>query len=186
MVLQHERLYTLAEFREIARLPENEERRLEWEDGVIVDVGSSSRLNSVTALRIGTFLNVHVMGHKLGYVSGADGGYFLKAAKRIRRPDTAFISHARAVTLDGIEFDAAPDLAVEVVSPDEDIFKKATEYLQSGTQMVWAVYTLDRVVYVMTLGDKGGILSLPFAENDTLDGGDVLPGFTLPVRDIFP
>lgn len=131
-------------------------------------------------------MNMHVMAHQLGYVTGADAGFYLSSAKRIRRPDTAFISYARAVTLDGVEFDSAPDLAVEVVSPDEDIFKKVTEYLRSGTRQVWAVYVEDRMVYVMKLNDQGAIISLPLTDADTLDGGDVLPGFALPVREIFP
>lgn len=117
MLLEHEKLYTVEEFWQISLAPENEERRLEWEDGEIVDVGSSSRLNTVTAIRIATFLNVHVMAGKLGYVTGADAGCYLKSAGRVRRPDTAFISQSRAETLDGIAFDDAPDLAVEVVSP---------------------------------------------------------------------
>jgi Uma2 family endonuclease len=85
----------------------------------------------------------------------------------------------------GVDFDGAPDLAVEVVSPDEDIFKKAREYLNAGARIVWAVYAEEQTVYVMRLDAQGTLTSVPFGINDTLDGGDVLPGFTLPVRDIF-
>ena len=72
-----EKLYTAEEFFEIANLPENEDKRLELDDGVIVDMGSSSQLNTVTAMRIGTFLNNHVIPNDLGYVTGADGGFKL-------------------------------------------------------------------------------------------------------------
>jgi len=136
-------------------------------------------------MRIGHFFNAFVIPRDLGYVTGADGGFKL-ASRRARRPDVAFISKARGVTLEGIEFDVAPDLAVEVVSPDEDVFKKAREYLHAGTRMVWAVYADEQIVYVMTLDDDGGIHSLPFGIDATLDGGDVLPGFKLAVKDIFP
>lgn len=50
---------------------------------------------------------------------------------------------------------------------------------------MWAVYTDERVVYVMTLNEQGAVVSQPFGVNDTLDGGAVLPGFALPVRDVF-
>lgn len=56
-----EKLYTAEEFFEIARLPENVEQRLELDGGVIVDIGSSSRINTVTAMRIVYFLNAHVI-----------------------------------------------------------------------------------------------------------------------------
>jgi Uma2 family endonuclease len=84
------------------------------------------------------------------------------------------------------KFKAAPDLAVEIVSPDEDIFGKAEDYLHAGTQQVWAVYPDKHMVYVFTLDADGTIRSKPFGIDDTLDGGSFLPGFTLPVREIFP
>lgn len=184
MVLQQEKLYTAEEFWEIAGLPENENRRLELEDGVLVEMAASGPINTVTAGRILYFLNGFVIPRDLGYVTGADGGFKL-APKRVRLPDAGFISKERLAALPR-RFDLAPDLAVEVVSPDEDILKKAREYLHVGTRMVWAVYTEDRIVYVMTLGDGDAIVSIPYGEGDTLDGGDVLPGFTLAVKDIFP
>jgi Uma2 family endonuclease len=183
-MMVREQLIDAETFFEIAHLAENEERRLELEDGVIVDMGSSTRLNTVTGSRINHFLNAWVLPRKLGFVTGADGGYKL-AIGRVRRPDTAFMSAARAGALVGVDFDGAPDLAVEVVSPDEDIFKKAREYLNAGARIVWAVYAEEQTVYVMRLDAQGTLTSVPFGINDTLDGGDVLPGFTLPVRDIF-
>jgi Uma2 family endonuclease len=134
---------------------------------------------------IAHFFNAFVIPQNLGYVTGPDGGYKL-AAGRIRRPDVGFIAAARNVKLEGVEFDGAPDLAVEVVSPDEDVFKKAREYLHSGAKIVWAVYTDEKIVYVCTLDDHGILSWQPFDINSTLDGGDVLPGFTLAVREVFP
>jgi hypothetical protein len=52
--------------------------------------------------------------------------------------------------------------------------------------MVWAVYADDKRVYVMTLDADGLIISTPHGMDATLDGGDVLLGFTLAVRDVFP
>lgn len=181
-----EKLYTLEEFRAIASLPENEDKRLEWEDGVIVDMGSSSRLNAVIASRIGYFFNAFVLPNDLGFVTGPDAGFSLKAVGRVRRPDVAFVSNKHCLELVGVEFDLAPDLAVEVVSPDEDVFKKVKEYIRSGTRLVWAVYGDDRVVDVFTPTSEGEFRVQELTVSDTLDGGDVLPGFTLPVCEIFP
>jgi Uma2 family endonuclease len=183
MVLR-EKLYTAEEFFEIAQLPENEEKRLELDDGVIVEMGSSSRKNTVTAMRIAYFFNAFVIPNQAGYVTGPDGGFKL-ATGRVRRPDVGFVSREHGIDLEGIDFTIAPDLAVEIVSPDEDVFRKANEYLRSGGRIVWAVYTDEKIVYVMRLDQDGSLRSVPFGLSDTLDGGDVLPGFTLLVRDIF-
>lgn len=179
-----EKLYTVEEFWAFAELPENADRRLELEDGVIVEMGVSSPINTVTAMRIGHFLNGFVIPRNLGYVTGADGGFKL-AHKRSRQPDVGFISKARLPQLPK-RFDMPPDLAVEVVSEDEDIFKKAREYLAAGTKMVWAVYTDEKTVYTMILNEDGGLNAVPYRVGDVLDGGEVLPGFELPVKDIFP
>jgi len=186
MVLEREKLYTLEEFRVIATWLENEEKRLEWEDGVIVDMGSSSRLNTVTGIRIVHFVTNHVIPNDLGFVTGADGGFFLKAVGRVRRPDVAFIAKHHRVELVGVEFDIAPDLAIEIASPDEDVFKKVKEYIRSGTRMVWVVYADEKVVDVFTPAQESEFRVQELTVADTLDGGDILPGFTLPVRDIFP
>jgi len=183
-MVTREKLYTFEEFWEVACLPENENRRLELEDGVIVEMGASSPINTVTAMRIGHLMNAFVIPRNLGYVTGADGGFKL-GAKKSRLPDVGFIAKSRLPSLPK-RFDLPPDLAVEVVSEDEDIFKKALEYLTAGTKLVWAVYALERIVHVMRLDEDGGLRSLPYGVDSVLDGEDVLPGFSLPVRDIFP
>jgi Uma2 family endonuclease len=183
-MLLREQLYTFDEFWNVARLPENENRRLELEDGVIVEMASSSPINTITAMRIGHFLNTFVIPRNLGYVTGADGGFKL-GAKRARQPDVGFVAKSRVEKLPK-RFDFPPHLAVEVVSEHEDIFKKALEYLHAGTTAVWAVYTDDKIVHVIRLDEDGGMHSQPFGINDTLDGGELLPEFRLPVRDIFP
>ncbi|MCB9455566.1 MAG: Uma2 family endonuclease [Anaerolineaceae bacterium] len=184
MVLERQKHYTAEEFWAFASLPEHEDKRLELEDGVIIDMGASSPVNTVVAMRIGYFLNAFVIPNDLGYVTGADGGFKL-ADNRVRQPDVGFIAKARAPQLPK-HFDSAPDLAVEVVSPDEDIFKKTNEYLRAGTRQVWAVYPGEQMVYVMQLDADGRMISTPFDTDSTLTGGDILPGFTLAVREVFP
>jgi Uma2 family endonuclease len=184
-MIVREKLYTFEEFWEIVQLPENENRRLELEDGVIVEMGASSKKNTITAARIIHFLSAFVIPNDLGIVTSPDAG-FKMGARGYRQPDAAFISKPNSTDLEGTYFTVAPDLAVEVVSEDEDIFKKAREYLAAGTKMVWAVYADEKTVHVMRLDEDGGLKATPFGVTDTLDGGDVLPGFLLPVKDIFP
>lgn len=77
-----------------------------------------------------------------------------------------------------------PDLAVEVQPPSQSqdfLVEKAAYYLANGTRLVWLVFPTRRVVEVHRPGGQVEI----FTEADTLSGGDVLPGFELPVRDIF-
>ncbi len=184
MVVQ-EKLYTAEEFWEIASQPENDGRRLELDEGVIVEMAPSSQENTVIAARLIYFLSAHILAKGLGYVTAPDGGFKLGASKA-RQPDAAFLSKARHAELGDSVFPVAPDLAVEVVSPNEDVFKKVNEYLRAGTHLVWVVYPDEMTVYVCRLDDEGNLRSHPVGVEGILDGGDVLPGFTLPVRDIFP
>jgi Uma2 family endonuclease len=180
-----ENLYTFEEFWEIAHLPENADRRLELEDGVIVDMGSSSKLNTVVSGRLIHYLNAHVIANDLGIITVPDAGYKL-GGSTYRQPEVAFISKQRSNDLKGVYFTVAPDLAIEVVSPDEDVFKKANEYIEAGTRMVWAVYAIEKRVYVFRPNPDGTLNVQPYGIEDTLDGGNVLPNFSLRVRDIFP
>ena len=80
-------------------------------------------------------------------------------------------------------FPGAPDFAAEVISPSDrltDVYEKVEEWLNAGTRMVAVVNPRDRTVSVHT---PESVATL--SENDTLDGGDVVPGWRLPVADIF-
>lgn len=183
MVVQ-EKSYTAEEFWEIAQASENELRRLELDEGVIVEMAESSPTNTVIAGLVITALNNFMTPRRLGYVTAPDGGYKL-GARKVRQPDAAFIARERVDHLP-VYFEIAPDLAVEIVSPNEDVLRKVNEYLRAGTPIVWAIYADDTQVYVFTLDDDGNVRGQSFGIDATLDGGDVLPNFTLPVRDIFP
>lgn len=183
-----EKLLTIDEYWEISQLPENENRRLELEEGVMCEMAPSSKLNTIIAMRIGRLLGNHVDHHKLGYVTGADGGFVL-GPNTVRIPDVAYISKARVPELEEPLFQAAPDLAVEVISPGETgrkVLEKAQAYLQAGTQLVWAVYPEDEVVDIYRLADDDSVNVKTIEKDGTLDGEKVLPDFSLPVKDIFP
>lgn len=79
-----------------------------------------------------------------------------------------------------------PDLAVEVISPNDiyqDVEAKAEEYLDAGVRLVWVLNPNNRTVRVFSTENR---LSIQLGPNDDLSGGSVLPGFTCRIADLFP
>jgi Uma2 family endonuclease len=160
--------------------PENITRNFELIAGEIVEKMVSNPRSSAIAAWIVGKLTVFVDEHDLGYVTGADGGYMVSGERYI--PDGALISKVRCPVLPDDAYNPlAPDLALEVLSPtntDEEMRVKVSNYLADET-VVWVVDPGKRVE-VHHAGQSVQILNV----GDTLDGGDVLPGFTLSVQDI--
>jgi Uma2 family endonuclease len=179
-----EALMTVEDFWEFVALPENQGGSFELDEGILVEMPPSKPINSIIAIKIAIALGNFVYPRDLGYITGADGGYRV-GPRKVRQPDVGYISKTR---LPGIpaRFEIAPDLAVEIVSPDEDVLKKARDYLAAGTKAVWGVYSDEREVAVIRLGADGKITVEILGIEATLTCEDVLPGFALPVRDIFP
>jgi Uma2 family endonuclease len=176
------RPYTIEEFDQIVMQPENAERRLQYIGGDIVEVVSNNYSSQVAA-RILIRLGVYVESKDLGHVTGADGGYRVAGERYI--PDVAFISKTRQPEASHEVYNPnAPDLAVEVLSPSDkpdDMRLKIANYLAAGT-LVWVVEPEAKTVEVYTPGQKARRIRVA----ETLDGGAVLPGFALVVKDIFP
>lgn len=180
-----EKLYTLQEFEAFIALPENANRRFEIINGEIVEVPSNSYSSEIAALIIAALL-WFLKDNPLGRVTGEQGGYII--AGQPYAPDVAFISFAKQPHPVRKGFTPnPPDLAVEVISdPDnrreqETLRVKITNYLALGV-VVWVVDPDQRWVEVHQAGEPVLIMN----EDGILDGGDVLPNFKLPVRDIFP
>jgi Uma2 family endonuclease len=172
---------TVEEFERIAALPENADRRLEYIAGEIIELVSSNYA-SIIASRVNTALGIQVEGNDLGYLTIADGGYWV-AGNRFM-PDVAFISKARQPEPCRETWNPlAPDLAVEVVSPTDElknVLDKVTTYLAAGTT-VWVFFPDQKEVSVYENGQP----PKKFGANDTLDGGKILPGFKLPLKNIY-
>jgi Uma2 family endonuclease len=102
----------------------------------------------------------------------------------VRSPDAAVVLGDRLAELPDSFVPMAPDLAVEVLSPSDrmaDALAKVAMYLQAGTPLVWLVNPATRTVVVF----RSETDPVTLGESDTLDGGDVLPGFSVPVAEIF-
>lgn len=180
MVVQQKR-YTLAEYQAFAELPENKNRLFELIDGEILEKVASFTPSKI-AMRIGRFFGNFT--DDIGYVTGADGTYVLSETHSFM-PDVGYISKASLPQEPEREVYGAPDLAVEVKSPTDskrELRLKAEDYLRFGAKMVWLVFPEERRVEVYELDQD--VLELGI--DDTLDGGDVLPGFSLRVSEIFP
>jgi Uma2 family endonuclease len=104
-----------------------------------------------------------------------------------RRPDMAFVSYDRweeDLPIQQAAWQVVPDLAVEVVSPNDlavELMDRLDDYFRAGVRLVWVIYPRHGRVFVHT--PPKGIAYLDAA--DTLDGGDVLPGFKLPLAELF-
>jgi Uma2 family endonuclease len=108
---------------------------------------------------------------------------------RNRRPDVAFVAYdrwakGRPLPESDNAWDVLPNLAVEVISPTdlaEDVQEKVAEYLRAGVTLVWVVYPRTSQVHVYESPSSIRVLS----RTDELDGGEVLPGFRLPLTELF-
>ncbi|MXX83221.1 MAG: Uma2 family endonuclease [Chloroflexi bacterium] len=184
-----ERFVSVEQFQEIVEAPENQDCNLELVEGVVIEMSKPKLLHGIVSanlvLEIGTF----VRAHDLGYVVTNDAGFILQrntyGRDTIRGFDVAFISNVRAPeTLEDAWYEEVPDLAVEVISPGNkasDIHLKVMQLQNAGTRLIWLVYPETRTVQAYT-EDGATILR----EDDTLSGGDALPGFAPRVGDIFP
>lgn len=173
---------TVEEFDRFAALPENMELDLEYIAGEIVDVVTNPKSSQI-GVRLARHIDAFVETHALGHVTGADGGYQVAGERYI--PDVGYISSTRMPQLDDEAgyITKPPDLAVEVVSPTDSerlLMIKVGNYLADET-VVWVVYPSEKTIAVYVPGKPVQVL----AEEDTLDGGDVLPGFSLPMIQVF-
>ncbi len=138
-------------------------------------------------MRLGFLLNAFILPRKLGVLTGSDAGVWLERdPDTVRGPDIAYFSAAKMpleARITGYA-EVVPDLVVEVVSPNDTrrkVYDKALMWLSYDVALVWIVQPETRSVDVYRRGPA--VVTLD--EHDTLDGLDVLPGFTCAVGAIF-
>jgi Uma2 family endonuclease len=161
--------------------------RYELVKGELIKEPPAGNIHGNRAMRLGWRLARHAESNDLGVVFAAETGFRLSTnPDTVRAPDVAFVARTRieaAGEFDGF-WPGAPDLAVEVLSPGDsytDVEEKVAEYLDAGTRAVWVVDPRRRTITVYRALTDIAILT----ENNTLEGRDILPGFSCPVAEIF-
>jgi Uma2 family endonuclease len=177
---------TLLTADDLMAMPEDG-NRYELMRGELVSTPMSSYESSEIAMAIGSMLRAFAYPHKLGRVAGADGAFILhRNPYTVRIPDASFVRMDRLPPPEQRRqfLELAPDLAVEVVSPSDsanEVQEKVREYLDAGVRLIWVVHPAQRTLTVYTADRNARVLY----EDEVLDGGEVLPGFTITVSDIF-
>lgn len=169
---------------DLLRLMAKDGRQYELVDGTLVEKAMGWK-EAGLAFWIGFRLQEYLQTNNLGPVVGADGTVRLRE-RLVRIPDLAFFLWENVPPDDELPQipDLAPDLAVEVISPSNtvrEMARKRREYFRAGTRLVWQVYPVRREVEVYTSANRSRTLGL----TDALDGGTLLPGFRLPLADLF-
>ncbi len=172
-------LHTIEDFKQFVSEPENSDRLFELINGEIIEVmpgrTSNSQIPMVIAAEVRPFCKTHDIACS---TSGADGAY--RIGNDVLVPDFAY---KRTPMSDDYPDPVAPLWAVEVISPTDEIGKirsKRALYLAAGI-LLWEIYPQDRSVEVYAPGKTVQTFSI----DDTLDVGDLLPGFTLAVSALF-
>lgn len=173
------KLYTMDEFMEFALRPENADREFEFINGEIVEVMPSRTYNSGFSIRIATRVEMFCEQNNLPcYISGEAGAY--RVGGNVVVPDFAY----KRTPLSQEYPDPEPPLwVVEVISPTDEpgnLKKKRKIYRQAGI-LLWGLDPDQQTIDVYAPGQEKRTHGM----DDTLDGGDVLPGFTLAVRALF-
>ncbi|HEU0299551.1 MAG TPA: Uma2 family endonuclease [Longimicrobium sp.] len=171
---------------ELLAMPDDGIRR-ELVEGELREMTPAGWQHGRIAGNIAGELRAYIRAHRLGVMATAEASYRLSTdPDTVRIPDVSFVRQERVDEIgDPVGYwPGVPDLAFEVISPNDrysDVRAKVDEYLAAGTPMVVLVDPRNREVVVF----RASGARLELTEDDVLEGGDVVPGWRLPVRDIF-
>lgn len=170
---------------DLIKILDGNERLCELVEGTLVEKPMGYEESEI-AITISTEVNLFVRRRKLGVVTG-EAGPFKLFGGLVRVPDVAFTSWDRFPGRKRPKApvpDLAPDLAIEILSKSNtpaEMRRKLGEYFAAGVRLVWIVDPRKKTVRVHTSADRSILLE----EGQSLDGGDVLPAFTLSLQKLF-
>jgi Uma2 family endonuclease len=174
---------TLISLEEYEALPETENGfEYELSNGELIVLASPTlfhnRMRDDILERLRVFLRQHP---HLGEVTSETD--FRLAANTVRRPDVAFISAAKLASVDPRKrLGFAPDLAIEIASPNDDLPRKIQDYLAAGTRG-WALYPDPRIARIHKAGEQAFVRDAD--AQDCLEDAELLPGLKIPLAEIF-
>ena len=161
------------------------DKRVELVRGLLVVRELPGMRHARVAMDLALALGAHVRAAALGRVYAEAGFKLASNPDTVRGPDIAFISRGRIPDPEPTGFAGfAPDLVVEVISPGDragEVLAKVADWLSAGTRLVWVLDPARRVARVYRDDGTEQILTA----DESLDGGDVVPGFSCPVGEIF-
>ena len=162
-------------------------RRQELISGHLFEFPFVDAVHGCVAMRIGTELATWVHSNRVGKIFAAGTGFILgRNPDTVRAPDASFVAGDRLPEreLPVGYLELAPDLAVEVASPNDttrEIQEKVADWLRAGTRLVWVIYPATRSATVRVSQDQFEELS----EDGTLLGQNVIPGFACNLSELF-
>jgi Uma2 family endonuclease len=171
---------------ELFMMPPGNVRR-ELVRGEVRTMAPAGNVHGRLAINVTTPLDRHVRENGLGIVFAAETGFKIASSPdTVRAPDVAFVRRERVEEVGEVEgyWPGSPDLAVEVVSPSDlytEVEEKVSDWLESGVRMVVIVNPRNKTVTVRRSESEIIVLG----ENDTLDGGEAVSGWSMPIRDVF-
>lgn len=171
---------------EFERLP-SDDYRYELVAGVVHRMSPVGGRHGMLTVRLGAVLAEWVEHQQAGVVMTETGFVLATSPDTVRAPDLSFV-RAHRIPIGGPPvglWRGAPDLAVEVLSPNDrrtDVDVKTQEYLRHGVTLVWVVDPSAKTIAVYRTGKSPVTLSL----QDALHGADILPEFELPLTKVFP
>ena len=155
--------------------------------GALSETMPTGREHGQIAGRLTVRLGSFIESRRLGVYTTSDSGVWMERdPDTVREPDVAFFSAEKSPPDERVTgyAEVAPDLVVEIVSPSDRLTAvndKALMWLRYGVRLVWVVHPDERLVDV----HRDGHPVVALDESGALDGLDVLPGFSCPVREIF-
>ena len=160
--------------------------RYELIHGKLVKRPASGFEHGVCSANINMSIGAYVQAHRLGVTLIVVTFLLATDPDHARIPDVAFVSAERLHLIEdrARAFPAAPDLAVEVISPTDrltQVREKVADWLAHGVRIVIVVNPRNRTVEV----HRPQRAMVTLTEADTIDGGDVVPGWRMAVADIF-
>ncbi|MEZ2236124.1 Uma2 family endonuclease [Microcoleus sp.] len=178
-----EKVWTDAEFMALNR----DGHRYEIVNGELIDMGNRSAKHGYVCSILMILLGGYVHIQKLGAMFDSSTAFKMKSGNK-RSPDVSFMAKERLQGLEELPdgfLEGAPDLAVEILSPSNtvaEIHNKLVEYFENGARLVWVINPKEKYVLVYRSSQEPDRL---LKSVDSLDGEEIVSGFTLPVAELF-
>lgn len=161
--------------------------RYEIINGELIEMGNSGALHGYVSSNLMILLGAYIRTHKLGVMFDSSTAFKMKNGNK-RSLDISFFAKERLQGLTQLPtgfLEGAPDLAIEILSPGntvEEMHNKLVEYFENGTRLAWIIHPIETYILVYHSAQEPTRL---VKSADTLEGEDVIPGFTLPMVELF-